>query len=210
MIGQLHAAIEKEIVAASKRIEVAADTGDKDYADGVSDDECELVEQLLGMAFVAGQAFMTGVRTRIAKLSDSCKLALGRPLALGGNKGYDTFKVGTLMNVGSGYTKVEIINAVANYWKHQDDWPTGEEVRGSRIVNVWDLTALRNSDKRTVEVVVSIGMSPGHTGNLRTAVEALGVTRFEDLSPIRQELRSWAETVWKQAKAGLSSLAEEA
>jgi len=45
MIGQLHAAIEKEIVATSKRIEVAADTDDKDYADGVIDDECELVEQ---------------------------------------------------------------------------------------------------------------------------------------------------------------------
>jgi hypothetical protein len=210
IIDRLHRAIEKEITSASKRIESAARTGDSDYADGVTDDECELVEQLLGLAFVAGQTFMTSVRTRIVRLSVACESQFGRPLTLGGNRGYDTFKVGASMQAGSGFTKAEVVNAIANYWKHQEDWPTGEEARGSRIVTVWDLTALRNNEKRTVEIVVGIGMLPGNTGNLRSAARVLGVTNFEDLSPIRQELHSWAQTVYTQTREELSTLAGSA
>ena len=67
-LDRLHAAVEQEITAASRHIHEAEHDGGEDYLDAVTDEECERIEELLALAFVTGQSFITSVRTRIAAL----------------------------------------------------------------------------------------------------------------------------------------------
>jgi len=67
---------------------------------------------------------------------------------------------------------------------------------------------MHNHEKLTVEIVMSIRMSPSSTGNLRTAVEAFGVTdSYEDLSPIREKIRNWAYSLYEKAQSEVTALA---
>ena len=69
----------------------------------------------------------------------------------------------------SKYTGIEAINAVANYWKHHEEWPRCSEQNGECLVSAWN-----RDNRRTVEIVTSLGMSPSLTGNMRTAASAPG------------------------------------
>ena len=108
-----------------------------------------------------------------------------------------------MIQTGSSYTDVQAINAIANYWKHQDEWPTREEKKAGRIATVWDAALMRPHERRNVEIVTDLGMSFGSTGNLRDAAKALGVTEYEDLSPIRKRLRGWADRVSERTRLAL-------
>src|SRR5260370_32718145 len=63
-IDRLHAGIEEEIRAAAQRTCDAEARCDPEYLDAVTDDECNRVEELLGLAFVAAQMFITRFRSR--------------------------------------------------------------------------------------------------------------------------------------------------
>lgn len=78
---------------------------------------------------------------------------------------------------------------------------------------VWDHTEMEKMEKKnhihqkeTAEIVESIGMSPSSRGNLFIAAEAFGVAEFEDLSPIRNKLRDWADRLLKKTKSEVSAL----
>jgi len=204
-LDHLHTAIEAEIAAGSQRIDDAQRRKDN-FIDAVTDEECERIEDLLGLAFVAGQTFLTAVRTRIAALSEACKSELGGPLSFAIDpKAYDTFKVADLVQAHLRYTTIQVINAVANYRKHCENWPMCETRNGKRILTVWDTSLMRVNEKRTVDVLLGLGISPGSTGNLRLAAESLGVTTYKDLSPIREKLGRWANNLIREADQEISS-----
>jgi len=206
-IERLHAAIERQIGASSRRIDRAKASGNHEYLDAIVDDECDHIEELLGLAFVAAQTFITRFRGRLAWASAIVKDEFGAGLSFATlPKAYEVLARGRALPAGSAQSVVEVINAVANYWKHQEDWPTTEEPKSGRLITIWNVQShlLRKNERRTIEVVTSIGMKPGSTGNLRTAAEALGVTDYADLSPIRQELKVWADSLFEATRAELS------
>jgi hypothetical protein len=206
-IERLHAAIQRQIAASSRRIDRAKASGDDEYLDAIVDDECDHIEELLGMAFVAAQTFITRFRTRLAWASNIVKDEFGAGLSFATPpKAYEVLARGRALPVGSGQSVIEVVNAVANYWKHQEDWPTREEAKGGRMITVWNVKShsLRKQERRTIEVVSSIGMKPGSTGNLRTAAEVFGVTEYADLSPIRQELKVWADDLLEATRLEIS------
>jgi hypothetical protein len=206
-LDQLHTAVEQGIALTSQRIKQATRSGDQEYLDAVTDDECVRIEELLGLAFVVAQTFITSVRSRIAALSDGCKHEFGRPLSfIGDPKAYGALKIGDTMPGGSVYTEIETINAVANYWKHQEDWPTHLEKKDDYCKIAWDTARMRDNEKRTVKIVVGIGMSPSFTGNLRAAARAFGVASYEDLSLVREKLRRWADSLYEKARLEMSQL----
>jgi len=182
-IDHLHAAIEHEIGAALERIEALTE-------DSAVDDELYEIEDLLGLAFVAAQTFITHVRTRIELFEDSCKHR-GISLTFATNK-QALLGRGEPLRTGVPWSAIDVINAVANYLKHEDEWTTAEEKQGTKLIPVWNPT-------HTVNIVTSIGMKPSFSGNLRTAAEALGVVDFKDLSPLRKKLREWAGDLYKAA-----------
>lgn len=196
-IERLHAAIERDIAASRRRINRAR-ANEEEYLDAVIDDECDHVEEMVGIAFVAAQAFIGRFRTRIAWASNMMLSELGVRLNfVTSPKAYEVLKMARILSASSGESVIEVIHEVANYWKHQEGWPTRDEVRDGRIRVVWN--AVGNS-KRTIEIVENIGMRYGNSGNIRTAADVLGVTNYADLSPLRKDLQAWAEGLFEKAR----------
>lgn len=206
-LDNLHSIIEHEIVLSSHRIQDASRSADESFHEAVTDNECDRVEQLLGLAFVAAQTFITTVRSSIARLSQICKNDLGSPLSFVTSlKAHELLKLAEPMRNYPKYTEIEVINAVANYWKHQEEWPIRIELKDEYREQVWDQTQMRPPEKLTVQIVASIGMAPSSTGNLRTAYEAFDLaSSYEDLSPIRDKLRTWAHTLQGRVKSEVST-----
>jgi hypothetical protein len=214
-LDRLHGAIEHEIGVAYERVEHAAPRAEEDWGVEVMDDEWAAVEGLLGLAFVAGQTFMTGVRTSIAGLGKELQ-DVGHPLSLGhppvlvsadGRGARGLFDIGNPLQSGSPHTGVRVINEVANFWKHQDEWPiTYESAAHPRRCPDWDWEAMAKNERCTLEIVGPIGMAPCRSGNLRDAAGALGVGDFRDLSPIRQKLKDWANDLYQEARAEVDGL----
>jgi len=191
-LDDLYSALEQAITSSSRRIKGADDNGDEWWQEAVKDHESDQIEQLLGLAFLAAQLFITTVRKRFDALSTACRAA-GKKL------NFDT------------NTEIKKINAVANYWKHHEEWPTRLEPKDDDEMRVvWDHTEMEKKNhihqKETAEIVESIGMSPSSRGNLFIAAEAFGVAEFEDLSPIRNKLRDWADRLLKKTQSEVSAL----
>lgn len=198
-LERLHRAIEREIARSARAIE-RAQSRDQDFIETVIDEECPHIEQLLGLAFVAAQNFITTVRTRWADLIPVCKTNFPRFKSPIDPK--NLLKQSPPLRTGSTYTTLEAINAVANYWKHCDEWPVIEKKiqSGGRVkgIDTWDLNSMNRNPKRTAEIALALGMSYGSTGNLRTAAEKLGVSDYGNLSPVRKILSDWAGSLYQK------------
>jgi hypothetical protein len=206
-IERIHRAIEAEIDRGSKRLENAAKKGNPDMLDSLIDDECEEIEELLGIAFVAGQSFINRIRSRLSALDRVCLADFGERLGFfaAGNSMNDLLRRGRTVTT-TPFSTSEVVNGVANYWKHSDEWTTCESVKGSRFVQVWDISVMSNLQKGTAELVSALGLCPGSSGNLRDAANALGIEKFQDLRPMRKELTLWAKDVYEMAGEDLKTL----
>lgn len=206
-VDHLHVAMEKEIAMSSQRIKRTIGSGDDSYIEAVTDDECDQIQEFLGISFVVAQTFVTRIRSHVADLSEGCKRDFGSQLSFIDNvKAYDVLKIADRIASDSSYSIIEAINAIANYWKHVDEWPTVMEEESDSIVRVWDTTKMRRSERLTVKIVCSLGMSANSTGNLRSAAEKLGIKSYEDLLPIRNKLKYWAENLYKKAYEEVTAL----
>jgi len=205
-LERMHHAIERELRGVSKLFRKAGAKASLEYQEALIDEGCERIEELLGMAFAVAQSSITTVRTGISSASAICESNLGQRLSIAPDaKAYGTFQLGPKFGSGP-YTAAEVINAVANYWKHHEDWPTVEQPRAGRIATLWDKNGRRGNEQKTVAIVMSIGLAYGSSGNLRTAAEALGIREpYENLSPIRDVLRRWAQDVYDKTRAEITS-----
>jgi hypothetical protein len=204
-LDRMHHAIERELRTVSKQFRKAAAIANLEYHDAVIDEGCERIEELLGMAFVVAQSFITIVRTGISKASEICASNFGQVLSVAsGAKAYGTLQLGPKFGSGP-HTAAEVINAVGNYWKHHEDWPTAEQPRAGRFATLWETNGMRGNEQKTVAIVTSIGLAYGSSGNLRTAANALGVYEpYENLSPVRDVLRTWAQDVYDKTRLELT------
>ena len=208
-LDKLFSVVEQEIASSSRRIESASHSGDEWFLEVVTDDECEYIEQLLGWAFVAAQTFITTVRSRFVRLSDIYKKDTRSPLSFVASvEPRQVLKLADPMRNNPKYTEIEVIWAIANYWKHQEEWPTRIEPRGEWRECIWDHKQMSKGQKETMEIVAGIGMSASSTGgNLRRAYEAFGLaSSYGDLSPIRDKLRNWAHSLHKRAQSKIAAL----
>ncbi len=177
---RLHAAIEAEIRESDRTLSEAEDP----YDEFVIDEECSQIEELLGLAFVAAQSFLTRIRTRTDMLNAACKRDLGSGFNfIRSPKAYDVFVLGDPLNTTAQISKVQVINAVANYWKHSDEWTKGDLKKGRRIGAAWDTTQMRPVDKRTVALVSAIGLEPGSTGTLEEPRKLLAFRGTTNCAP---------------------------
>jgi hypothetical protein len=95
---------------------------------------------------------------------------------------------------------ISVVNAVANYWKHHDEWlekyvPVPLEDGNEVLERCWDIDKEKKSSTRdTIEIVRAIGMRPGGP-NMQCAASALGIpiSSLWDLSPLRKTLKDWGE-----------------
>jgi hypothetical protein len=210
-LERIHRALEKEIARGSRRLDASRGAMPEVYHSMV-DEESEQTEELLGIAFVACQSYISRVWTEVQAFNKVCAEEFGSVLpALASFQ--QVLKIAKVKVARSRLTKAEAVFAAGNFWKHSDGWATRNQgilrknkTRWTRLV--WDAKKIRKRPeaKHTYDAVYALGMRHGFTGNLRHVAKRLGVRRFEDLRPIRQALSAWAEALLTTAKQELDKL----
>jgi hypothetical protein len=176
------------IKASSTRINRADALGADDYAEAVVDAEIEIIEGLLGAAYVVCQTRVTA----IAQAALHCRariIADGLAFTSFGDKDYEVRRRGPRFN--GQFSQIELLWALANYFKHRDEWPS----------DVWSNP--QGLARHTVAVLLPAGLQPCSNGNLRTGAEALGMPEYADTTVLENTIRKWAdevrEEIWRSA-----------
>jgi hypothetical protein len=211
-LEQLHEAIERSIRSIDEDTESI--TYDEDYPYDLDfGDEQEQIEGLLGVAFVAAQVYLTTVRTSMLRASELSQKKKGSPLSFitdPNNGGYSIFDCDNPVEPKSGRRYIIVVNAVANYWKHHDEWSErldmaqGREF-GETLLPRWDTSAVKSGERKTIEIVTAIGMWPNRSINMQVAALTLGIAELWDLSPLRKSLDDWARCLLKRAHKELDT-----
>jgi hypothetical protein len=154
---------------------------DQDYIAAVVDDECAVVENVIGAAFVATQAEITATVSHVMRLHARASAA-GHVLTASDGRKLGILRLGNSLRPGTPYSDVEVINAFANYFKHHDEW------------NIpW--TTLTGLSKQTADTITAFGATEGSTGNLRQGIRALGVADNCELVRLSEFIERWRQTI---------------
>jgi len=150
------------------------------------DYEWEAIEGMLGMSFVACQLDITSVVSR-------CEMFhIGPELGPKPSK-QDLMELCRETVTGSAFSKVRAINAFANYFKHEDEWPAD-----------WRKIKPKSLAAETVRIVLALGVVPGSPGNMRTGFERiLGHTEYERVGELGDLIRKWEREVKGEYKEKL-------
>jgi|GEM_PF-1467116 len=175
-LDRLLVPVREAIVDASTSLEADRE-GDPDWFDCHVDEETDVIENLLGVAFLICQCHVTEVVSKVVMLHKLyVKNYPDNVLTTTSGSKRDIIGFG-LDSVGS-YTAVTVLDAFANYFKHRDEW------HGD-----WDTLPARSL--HTAAIVESVGGSQGSSGNMRTGAEALGNPSYASVEVFAQVLRSW-------------------
>ena len=137
--------IEAGLKAVGQRLE------DEEGFDGITANEH--AETLLGLGFVAAQAYAIGTWCDLNRIRNNS----GKPNV----SKMDCYAADTIRVKGK--TRIEIMNATANYFKHHDEWsqwPTNETTRILASVGITDKTespcvqAIRRFSGSTWELIL--------------------------------------------------------
>lgn len=205
-LERLHESIEAEIARMVDEIRRAEEIGPEEYAEHVNETSRLLIEELLGVAMTAAQVYLTGIRCRVVGLANAYRREVKTELTLGGipaldpseEKGYCLFKYTCEPQCQSGYTPIEAINAIANYWKHHKEWPTTWTFGSEWSSLEWN-EEKKGIYKKTIEIVTALGMARSGVWNMQVAVKELGAEGDSyDLGPVRHVLRRWTASLLRE------------
>ena len=135
------------------------------------DDALEHTESLLGIAFVMAQTYIAGT------VSDAYKLM---------GSGSNLTKEQLLKDygdrlAGSAVTRMELCDAIANYFKHHDEW------------NSWSATGRH---QKTVSILRAAGIEENDDFPCRKAADILWSNNDgSDLEPLLSLISSWRKSV---------------
>lgn len=123
-------------------------------------------EYFTGIGFLAGQRY-------IACVCGTLRVSKKEALSLGPKRH-------------NGIAYAALVNAVANYWKHSDEW---------------DFEKLSDQQQRTRSEIESIGITVSDGYVISNVFHALDLKSFSNLAPL---LREWSNAVmeWKERTFG--------
>lgn len=179
------------VKTAANKIDAAANSGDPDTIEIVTDIETEIVENLLGAAYVVCQTKITAVvqaaikaRRQILKESSS--------FITFGDRAEQVRRLGEPFDCN--YSKIEVLWQLGNYFKHREEWDLVKTDEGRD----WNPSG---NTKRTITVIKAAGLSLGSTGNLRTGADALGNNEYSNMMAFTKIISDWSEYVRESAWA---------
>jgi hypothetical protein len=136
--------------------------------------DLEVVQLLAGAAFVLGQAAIVeaiSIATKIRELA-------GDPPWLPRDKS-GLMRTAASIHAVTRESKITLINAIANYFKHHYEWPA-----------TW--TGAPPRQQRTIDIVRKFGFSPQYEDNIEIALRGFGLA-VNDLQPLATTVQSWRE-----------------
>jgi hypothetical protein len=138
----------------------------------------EKIGLLIGAMFVLGQAAITQTVSILNELSK-------HPQAEGVVPSNKTRKLvaHAATEAKTNLSKIVIINAVSNYFKHVYEWP-----------EQWDVATTSGTQAETISIVLQLGMRPekGPADNLLHAADCLGLHR-SDPRALARCIQEWRE-----------------
>jgi hypothetical protein len=140
--GNVLTALASGISKVSRRIQRLPDEVD-------ADDECQIIENMLGTAYVVCQAQITAVAEPASRVPGQT-LAPSYARSLG--PGFDT-----------NYSKVQILWALGNYFKHRDGWTAETWIKPDK------------KSAHTVSAIIAAGLSRGSTAICGRARKRWGI-----------------------------------
>jgi hypothetical protein len=149
-----------------------------EYSEAITDYESEFVEALAGSAFVVCQTLITAVANASSGVLEEIRKDTGIALDCIQPSREGAMQSGNLFIAKTTVTRVQVMDACANYFKHGETWDK-------------DWTPERTS-RQTIERMRAIGGEPGSTGNLRHGLAVLGLQDCSRLQHLWYDLRSWA------------------
>ncbi len=180
--------LEDEINKCEQYIVHSKASKDEDYYDLVVDEECDMVEKLIGLSFVAVQVHINSVISSIERSERRAESKKDSFRSSG--KKWEVFKFGSLSYGKTGFTKIEVINEMANYFKHESEWP-----------RQWDIIehSTRKQHKgrvKTIKVLKAIGCSEGSLGNFRTVVNGFQI-KYNRLRQLVKIIQIWQNELFE-------------
>ncbi|UTZ44199.1 hypothetical protein [Vibrio campbellii] len=146
---------------------------------------CELcyeeIGNTIGNAFTLAQVPISQAVSIFIKLRESCNDINRYP-----SKKASILRYRSEINETNDLTKIEIIDVVANYYKHRHEWPDD-----------WDETKAKGVQKSTIQMAKKMGMTNSDmTANMKYALSLLGIHN-KDLTELCRIVDEWREDLAK-------------
>jgi len=179
------------VTAARKTVDHAQANFAAEHYEALYEDESDVLESMVGTASVAAQTQITGVISTLKRLHNYAARHEVALTTITGSKDA-IMQLASSPLTGTTFTRIQVINAFANYYKHGDEWKTP-----------WsNLNALSQA---TAEIVEAAGGTENSSGNLRTGLKALGIV-FDLLDCLHEEISKWAEALVAIYKSELKAI----
>jgi hypothetical protein len=174
--------------------EKAAAQGNPDYADVVADTESDYLEEIVGASFLVLQAKIRRVAKAAERLVTFMKEQHG--LTVDGLDRQSIYALGGNYRK-TGHSRIELIWAVGNYYKHRDEWDaevwknlsTGAQGRGPH-----------GQSRSTRQTVEKVGIVRFSTGNMRRAYEFFRIKPYSKCEKLAEKIQVWAKKVYQHAE----------
>lgn len=144
--------------------------------------ELLLVENLLGTAFVISQVSINQVVSSVKQLHARFENQKRPSFPVADKSRLGILRIGADKPKNCSYTRVELIDAAANYFKHGSEW------RGP-----WE--DLKNMQKTTAVIISAGGASRKSRDNLTKISEFLGKDSHQNVLLLAEILEKWRTTV---------------
>jgi len=186
LVREALSALGEGVRRCAKRIDEADASGHAEYADAVTDEECDVIETLLGSAFTVCQTHIAKVVSDVKTLhrlaGKGSKGKSGVRLTTTNGEKTDIMRLGCTQVGSSGVSLVQALDALANYFKHREEW-------------IGDWASLSGHAAKTAPTITLLGLQKGSTGNLRRGAKLLGNTGFDNMNAFANILEEWHKEV---------------
>jgi hypothetical protein len=161
----------------------------QDNAEFIWRDTNSVIEDLHGAAFVISQSSITAIVSRLKAIHQFAQSA-GTPIISIPREKKDmlTFKSAVISSTGT--SQIQAIEAFANYFKHNDEWPSG-----------WVNPDPRS--KPTIDSLHALGFQFYNDSILRNAMQLFDSNR--NLLALANSVSEWHEAILKELKTEFAS-----
>ena len=155
---------------------------DEEYIQFFLENNSQNLENVLGLCFIIAQNFITSV------VSDTKRYIKQNNVNQSQKIEKKDLISGSFNEVipGSDFTRVQAIDAIANYFKHNDEWIRGW---GGKWVG------LKPNEINTINIVSFLGMIRSNPNNIQLACEKLNFNKENILQETYDLLNTWSNNI---------------
>lgn len=157
--------------------------GNDEIAQFLAKEEEAVVEDFLGVAFeVAQTAYVTAVVSRLTHMHQVSLAQDCTELTTTDGSKRGMLRHGFRPAPKSPYSRPEIVDAFANYYKHREEWGP-------------DWGTLTGKQQETARIISSAGAHQSSPMNLRTGAKYLGNPKYSEVTTLVKVLSPWREAL---------------